>query len=129
MQQTRAPADGWVGSSPARVDGASKVAGTALYIADMKFPRAIDAAVVRSKVPRGRITGIRFDPSFDWSDVTIVTAQDVPCNEIALIQFDQPVLAKDQIRHVYEPIVLLACEDCAKLKRAARHVHVQVEPL
>ncbi|MFW5739735.1 MAG: xanthine dehydrogenase family protein molybdopterin-binding subunit [Myxococcota bacterium] len=120
---------GWIGQSPARVDGPAKVAGTAAYIADMSFPNAIDAAVVRSTIPRGRILGIDFDPDFDWSDVTIVTAKDIPCNEIAEIKCDQPALADDQIRHVYEPIVLLACPDRAKLARAVHRVTVRVEEL
>ncbi len=120
---------GWIGQSPARPDGPAKVAGTAQYIADMVFPDAIDAAVVRSPVPRGRILGIDFDPTFDWSDVTIVTAKDVPCNEIAEIKCDQPALADDQVRHVYEPIVLLACADKPKLLRAVQRVHVRIEEL
>ena len=120
---------GWIGQSPARPDGPAKVAGTAQYIADMVFPDAIDAAVVRSSVPRGRILGIDFDPTFDWSDVTIVTAKDVPCNEIAEIKCDQPALADDQVRHVYEPIVLLACADKPKLLRAVQRVHVRIEEL
>jgi CO/xanthine dehydrogenase Mo-binding subunit len=95
----------------------------------MHFPHAIDAAVVRSKVPHGRILGIDFDPTFDWSDVTIVTAKDVPCNEIAEIKCDQPALADDRILHVYEPIVLLACADKAKLKRAVDRVTVRVQEL
>jgi CO/xanthine dehydrogenase Mo-binding subunit len=129
MQDRGNPDKGWIGHSPARADGPAKVAGTARYIADMTFPDAIDAAVVRSDVPRGRILGIDFDPTFDWSDVTIVMAKDVPCNEIAEIKCDQPALADDQIRHVYEPIVLLACEDKAKLARAVKRVTVRVEPL
>jgi len=93
----------------------------------MSFPGVIDAAVVRSDVARGRIVGIDFDPTFDWSDVTVVTAKDVPCNEIAEIECDQPALAVDQVRHVYEPIVLLACEDRAKLARAVERVHVRID--
>jgi len=90
----------------------------------MDFPLAIDATVVRSHIPRGRITGIAFDDALDWSDVTVVTARDVPCNEIAAIKCDQPALADSEIRHMYEPIVLLACPDKAKLQLAARSVRV-----
>ncbi len=118
---------GWIGQCPARPDGPAKVAGTAQYVADLALPNAIEAAVVRSDIARGRILGIDFDPTFDWSDITIVTAKDVPCNEIAEIKCDQPALADDQIRHVYEPIVLLACADTAKLARAVQRVNVRVE--
>ncbi len=125
--QDSSQARGWIGGSPGRADGPAKVAGSARYIADMSFPGVIDAAVVRSDVARGRIVGIDFDPTFDWSDVTVVTAKDVPCNEIAEIECDQPALAVDQVRHVYEPIVLLACEDRAKLARAVERVHVRID--
>jgi len=127
--QSNVRSQGWIGDTPARSDGPAKVAGTARYIADIAFPNAIDASVVRSHVPRGRILGIDFDPNFDWSDVTIITAKDVPCNEIAEIECDQPALADDQVRHVYEPIVLLACEDKTKLQRAVQRVHVRIEQL
>lgn len=129
MQQKTSVGDGWIGKSPSRVDGPAKVAGTAQYIADVRLANAMEAAVIRSDVPRGRILGIDFDSSFDWSDVVIVTAKDVQPNEVAVIQLDQPVLASSEIRHVYEPIVLLACADREKLERAKQHVHVRVEPL
>jgi len=121
--------NGWIGDCPARPDGPAKVAGVAQYIADMVFPDAMDAAVVRSHVARGRILGIDFDPTFDWSDVIVVTAKDVPCNEIAEIKCDQPALADDQVRHMYEPVVLLACANKAKLLRAVQRVHVRIEEL
>ena len=129
LQQSPTPIQGWMGTSPPRVDGPSKVAGAAKYIADIELENAIDAAVIRSSIPRGRILGIELDPAFDWSDVTVVTAADVGTNEMATIQFDQPVLASEQIRHAYEPIVLLACGDPAKLALAKAHVNIRVQPL
>ena len=120
---------GWMGDSPPRPDGPAKVSGSAQFIGDILFPNAIDAAVVRSTVARGRILGIDFDPAFDWSEVSVVTAKDVPCNEIAEIKCDQPALADDEIRHMYEPIVLLACADKRTLLQAVRHVRVRVEKL
>ncbi len=123
------PTDGWIGSSPPRPDGPSKVTGTAKYIADMPFDQAIDAAVIRSPHARARIVGIDLDPAFDWSDVVVVTADDIDRNEMAVIQLDQPVLAAMEVRHAYEPVALLACADRAKLERAAQHVLVRYEPL
>jgi CO/xanthine dehydrogenase Mo-binding subunit len=72
---------------------------------------------------------VRFDPSFDWSDVTVVQADDVPVNLVALIATDQPVLAKGSVNHAYEPVVLLACADRQKLARAVRAVTLDLEPL
>ena len=119
-----------VGTSVPRIDGAAKVTGHALYVDDMPAaPGEIFGATVRSPVPRGRLKGVSFDPAFDWSDVTIVRAADVPVNVVALILDDQPVLADTEIRHAYEPILLLGCADKQKLARAQGALKLDIEPL
>ena len=110
-----------IGTSVPRVDGPAKVAGTARYVDDLVLPGMLHGATVRSDVPRGRLRGVDLDPSFDWTGITVVTADDVPSNVVPLIEGDQPVLAKDEIRHVYEPVALLACEDRLRLAEALRH--------
>ncbi|HLM76665.1 MAG TPA: xanthine dehydrogenase, partial [Polyangiaceae bacterium] len=119
-----------VGTSVPRIDGAAKVTGHAIYVDDMPAaPGEIFGATVRSPVPRGRLKGVSFDPAFDWSDVTIVRAADVPVNVVALILDDQPVLADTEIRHAYEPILLLGCADKQKLARARDALKLDIEPL
>jgi CO/xanthine dehydrogenase Mo-binding subunit len=100
-----------------------------VYVDDIVIPGALHGATVRSTVARGKIRGIRKDPAFDWRGVTVVTHADVPHNVVALIEHDQPLLAKDEIRHAYEPIALVACDDPIKLQRAVAALHVDVEPL
>jgi CO/xanthine dehydrogenase Mo-binding subunit len=119
-----------VGVSVPRVDGAAKVTGEALYVDDLpKRDGELHGATVRSPVARGVLRGVRLDPAFDWSDVTIVQAADVVVNNVALIVEDQPILAATHVNHVYEPVVLLACADKAKLARAVRAVTLDIEPL
>jgi CO/xanthine dehydrogenase Mo-binding subunit len=118
-----------VGQSVPRVDGPAKACGTARYVDDLVLPGMLHGATVRSDVARGRLLGIDLDPAFDWTGITVVTAADVPVNAVPLIESDQPVLAKDEIRHAYEPVVLLACEDRLRLEKALRHVALRVEPL
>ncbi len=131
----RAPSNGagdagFVGKSVARSDGIEKVLGTARYVDDLpRMEGEIFGATVRSPVPRGRLRAIRFDPSFDWSDVTIVKAEDVPVNLVATIVLDQPVLATGQVNHAYEPVVLLGCRDRQKLARAKLAVTLDIDPL
>ena len=126
---TRSPSP-TVGRSVPRADGAAKVLGTARYVDDLpRLPGELHGATVRSPVPRGILRAVKFDPSFDWSDVTIVRAEDVPLNTVALIAEDQPVLAARHLNHAYEPIVLLACADKHKLLRAAAAVTLDIEPL
>ncbi|MGQ0626698.1 MAG: xanthine dehydrogenase family protein molybdopterin-binding subunit, partial [Phycisphaerales bacterium] len=85
---------------------------------------------VRSPVPRGLIRAITFDPSVDWSALTVVTAKDLPGPNITyLIEHDQPVLADREVRHVHEPIVLIAGPDRRAVRRAVRAVKVEIDPL
>ncbi|RLB54218.1 MAG: xanthine dehydrogenase [Deltaproteobacteria bacterium] len=119
-----------VGVSVSRLDGGAKVAGTAQYVADL--PRRegeLWGATVRSQVPRGIIKSIDFDPDCDWGDVTCVLAADVPENVVQLLEDDQPVLARDRINHLHEPIALLACAEPAKLAQAVAAVKVVVDEL
>ena len=119
-----------VGTSVPRIDGAAKVTGHAIYVDDMPAaPGEIFGATIRSPVPRGRLRGVTFDPAFDWSDITVVRAADVPVNVVATILDDQPVLADVEIRHAYEPILLLGCADKQKLARAREAVKLDIEPL
>jgi CO/xanthine dehydrogenase Mo-binding subunit len=119
----------FVGQSVPRVDGASKARGAAIYVDDIVVPGALYGATVRSSVARGKLRAITKDPSFDWTGVVVLTHADVPHNEVALIEHDQPILAHDEIRHCYEPVALVACEDPVRLQRAVAAIHVDVEPL
>jgi CO/xanthine dehydrogenase Mo-binding subunit len=99
-----------VGRNVLRKEGASKVTGAAKYIDDLSFPGMLHARTIRSTVPAGEITAIRFN--FDTTGFTIVDFRDIPGrNIVALIEDDQPCLAERAIRHVAEPILLLAHED------------------
>lgn len=121
-----------VGQNVFRVDGKAKVTGEALYIDDLRIPDTLWGMTIRSKVARGKIRSITYDPTFDWTGITCVDHRDIPQegkNIVALIEDDQPALASDEILHMYEPIVLLACEDPERLEEASHHVQIDVEPL
>jgi CO/xanthine dehydrogenase Mo-binding subunit len=120
----------WIGQSIPRVDGAAKVRGTAAYVDDLVVPGALHGATVRSTVARGRLRRVVLDPSFDWSGITVATAADIPGdNVVMLIEEDQPLLAAKEIRHVYEPVALVACDDPVRLQRAVAAVRLDIEPL
>src|SRR5437763_4067094 len=106
-----------VGRNVLRKEGASKTSGTAKYIDDLSFPGMLHARTIRSTIPAGEIAAIRFH--FDTTGFTIVDARDIPGrNIVALIEDDQPCLAERAIRHVAEPILLLAHEDRDRLRAA-----------
>jgi CO/xanthine dehydrogenase Mo-binding subunit len=113
-----------------RREGAAKVTGAIRYVDDLPLNDFLWGATVRSTIPHGKILSIHFDPSFDWRDFTIVTAQDIPGpNFVPLLEKDQPVLAEAMVRHLHEPIILLAHRDRAMLDAAKRHVRIDYEPL
>ncbi|HWL85120.1 MAG TPA: xanthine dehydrogenase family protein, partial [Polyangiaceae bacterium] len=122
-----------IGTNVPRTDGAAKVTGQALYIDDYSAAGELYGATVRSEVPRGRLLGIRKDPAFDWSGITVVTAEDIPGdNVVALIEDDQPLLASSAtggIAHMYEPVALVACDDPVRLARAVKAIALDIEPL
>ncbi len=115
-----------VGRSVPRREGADKVTGRARYTDDIAVPGAWYGKTVRSTIPRGTIRSITLDPAvFDWSRVVVVTADDIPGeNVVQLIRDDQPALAHREIRHREEPILLLAAADRATLDQAARYVQI-----
>jgi CO/xanthine dehydrogenase Mo-binding subunit len=112
-----------------RREGVAKLTGRERYVDDLPLEGFLWGATVRSPAPRGRITGIRFAADVDWSQFTIVDHRDLPGpNEILLIERDQPVLAPGYVRHVHEPVVLLAHPSRAALRRAVQAVTVEVAP-
>ncbi len=106
-----------VGNSVARKDGIGKATGAARYADDIVFPDMLHGRTIRSTVPRGRIKSIKYD--FDTTGFTIVDYRDVPSkNAVDLMSQDQPFLAEKEVRHMAEPIVLLAHENKETLNAA-----------
>lgn len=118
-----------IGFGLARADGPAKVTGAALYVDDVRPAGCLYGATVRSTIAHGKLIGLRRDPGFDWSDITVATADDIPGeNVVALMTDDQPVLARGVIRHVAEPVALVAAPTRDRALAAARHIEVVCEP-
>jgi CO/xanthine dehydrogenase Mo-binding subunit len=120
------------GAGPVRRDGPAKLTGAAKYADDLVFPGAWYGATIRSTDAHARFVALDLDPSFDWSKVVVVTAADIPGdNIVSSIKSDQPILVpiRGEIQHHAEPLALLAAPDRATL-RAARHAaRVRTEKL
>src|SRR2546429_39717 len=83
----------------------------------------------RGPAPRGGVTAPRFGKDVDWSQFVVVDHRDIPGpNVVALIEQDQPVLAADYVRHVHEPVLLLAHPSRDAVRRAVRAVDVVIAP-
>ena len=112
-----------------RLEGLAKLTGAERYLDDLAIEGCLWGMTVRSPSPRGRINGVRYDPSIDWSQFVVVDHHDIPGpNETYLIENDQPVLAADYVRHVHEAVVLVAHADRNLVRRAAAAIKVEVDP-
>jgi CO/xanthine dehydrogenase Mo-binding subunit len=118
---------------PLRREGPDKLTGAAKYADDLVFPGAWYGATVRSTEAHARLVAIdRTDDGFDWTKVVLVTAADIPGdNVVSLISDDQPVLVPvgGEIRHQAEPVALLAAPDRATLREAKRRIRLRTEAL
>src|SRR5450432_1934330 len=118
--------------------------GRALFVDDVGFPNLLHAAFLRSAVAHGRIRGIdvaaaRARPGV----VAVYTAADlgdywqpgpllVPPPPIAGITFNQRTqvpLAKDKVRHVGEPLVIVIAESRYIAEDALDDIDVELEQL
>jgi CO/xanthine dehydrogenase Mo-binding subunit len=107
-----------VGQSVPRKDGIGKATGEARYADDLHFPGMLLGRTIRTTVPCGRLNGTRLD--FDPAGFTMVDHRDIPGrNIVALIADDQPCLVEREIRHVAEPVLLLAHQSREALLGAA----------
>src|SRR5262245_13968327 len=115
-----------VGRNVLRKEGHAKVNGTAQYVDDLSFPGLLHARTIRSTIPAGTIANISCN--FDLDGFIVVDHRDIPGrNLVALIEEDQPCLAERIVRHVAEPILILAHEDRDRLRAA--DVAIDYEPV
>ncbi|HET7030110.1 MAG TPA: xanthine dehydrogenase family protein molybdopterin-binding subunit, partial [Candidatus Limnocylindrales bacterium] len=120
------------GLAPLRREGPAKLTGEAKYADDLVFPGAWYGATIRSTTAHARFDGFDLDDALDWSKVAVVTADDIPGdNIVSLISDDQPVLVPrgGEIQHHAEPLVLLAAADRETLRAARRGVRIRATPL
>ncbi|WP_437560620.1 xanthine dehydrogenase family protein molybdopterin-binding subunit [Acidithiobacillus sulfuriphilus] len=112
-------------ASPARVDGLSKIRGTALYVDDLPCEGVLYGATVRTSVAGGVLNQVVFDPAIDWTEFVVVTAQDIPgINAVKLLENDQVILVERAFRHAGEAVVLLAHGDPEKLRLGLKGVRL-----
>src|SRR5215510_10807692 len=119
-----------IGKNVLRKEGIPKVTGRAVYADDMRVENCLYGRTIRSSIPHGIITEIRFKPGIPWSDFTIVLPKDIPgLNAVTLIDTEQPFLATREVQHLAEPMALIAHPDKELLDKAMREIEVDFETL
>ena len=117
---------------PFRREGPAKLTGEAKYTDDLVFPGAWYGATIRSTDAHARFVALDLDDGFDWSKVVVVTAADIPGeNVVSLISDDQPILVPvgGEIQHHSEPLALVAAPDRETLRAAKAAAHPRTEKL
>ena len=120
-----------VGKPVPRLDAPAKVTGAARYVDDLPAPNAHFGRTVRSPVAHGVLRAIRLDSTFDWREVTIVTAVDIPGRNCILLNTDdEPALVAigDRVRYVAQGVALVAAPSPEAAAAAAAHVILDIDP-
>ena len=125
-----------VGQSVARDEAVQKVTGQAVYTVDMKLPGMAYARIVRSPVPRARISYIRTDAARSYPGVlAVVTGEDlqrglpvlgVPRRYGHLVK-DRPLLATGWVRYEGEPVAAVVAVDEQAAEAAAALVELGLD--
>jgi len=130
-----------IGKPLRRVDALGKAVGATVYAADYTMPNMLHAKVFRSPVPSARITRLDVSAARELPGVVcILTNEDAPNAKLntdmpgqtgkeARSGSDAPVLAKDVVRYVGEPIALIAAETLALAEAAMQLIDLQYEEL
>lgn len=112
-----------------RRDARDKLRGRTLYTVDRARPGMLHAAVLRAEVASARLLEVDFATARKMPGVrAIITAADAPgLHGIGIA--DQPLFARDRIRHVGEPIAAIAADTIEQAQAAIKAIAVQYESL
>src|SRR5262245_60340770 len=126
-----------IGASVTRLEDLPLVTGRGQFVADISFPHELHMRVVRSSNAHGVLVGVQTVAAKAVAGVVAIwTAQDI--RDLPLIDFRegpneklapfrQPVLARDRVRYVGEPVAAVFADDPYVAEDAADLVVVEVD--
>ena len=129
-----------VGRRVLRKEDHRLLVGGGLFGADQQFPRMVHVRIVRSPIAHGTLTGLRIDAARALPGVVgVFTAADLPADLVIPIRLKvqgldladrlQPVLARDKVRYVGEPLAVIVAEDAYVAEDAAELVEIEIDDL
>ncbi|MFD9895732.1 xanthine dehydrogenase family protein molybdopterin-binding subunit [Amycolatopsis sp. NPDC059027] len=111
----------WVGASVRRKEDPRLLSGRGRFVDDLHLPRMLHAQFVRSTIASGSIVSVDLDAVRDVPGVVAAfTAADLGLGDITavldrpreeFVPTAMPVLARDRVRYVGEPIAVIVAED------------------
>ncbi|MCL4458895.1 MAG: xanthine dehydrogenase family protein molybdopterin-binding subunit [Chloroflexi bacterium] len=120
-----------IGQRMVRVDALGKVLGQAKYPADLRMKGMLYGRALRSLRPHARILRIDTERARQLPGVVaVLTAADIEGpNVYGRYLPDQPVLARDKVRHMGDAVALVVAETEELAEEAIRLIEVEYEPL
>jgi CO/xanthine dehydrogenase Mo-binding subunit len=116
-------------------DAADRVTGRFPFAIDRVVEGAVHVCAVRSPVPHGVIEAIDTEFALQSPGVLAVITGADAYELLGAAMFhgesraDQPVLARDRVRYVGEPVALVVAETPDAAERAVRDVDIEIEEL
>jgi carbon-monoxide dehydrogenase large subunit len=126
----------WAGRAVPRVEDEALLTGQAMFLDDIDLPGALHAVFVRSTVAHGAIREIRIEDAARVPGVVgVFTAADLALSDIVtplqegIFSPPRPVLARDRVRFVGEPVAVVVAESRYSGEDGAALVEVRIDPL
>jgi carbon-monoxide dehydrogenase large subunit len=141
----------WTGRRLARVEDERLVTGHGRFVADFVETGQLHAVVLRSQVARGRLLSVDVSAACEVPGVVaVLTGMDAAEAGLGGIPWEvcppgfesraaypgdpavaepQPILARDEIRYVGEPIAFVIAETLAAAQDGAEQIAVEIEDL
>ncbi len=119
----------YVGGSAPRVDGVTKVTGTALFVHDMVLSGMLHARILVSPHAAARIVRIDTSNALAMPGVrAVLTGADLS-QKLGLYMQDKEILARDFVRHQGEAVASVAAETVEQARAACAAIEVEYEPM
>ena len=129
----------YVGRSVPRLEDRPLLLGQGRFAADISFPGQWHMRVVRSSVAHGKIKSTDATAALKlpgvhavWTAADVAHIPPIPFRLTGLKTLDpyrQPVLAKEVVRYVGEPVAVIFADEEYLAEDAAELVDVQIDPL
>jgi carbon-monoxide dehydrogenase large subunit len=121
----------FTGGRITRLEDARLLSGRARYLDDIDMPGMLEVAFVRSNRAAAKIVSIDTSQAQRLPGVkAVLTSED--CSIVLYnpaFKLGQPVLAKDEVRYVGEPVVAIIADNRYIAEDAAELVKIEYEPL
>ncbi len=128
-----------IGASHPRLGGERLVTGRGRFVADVRPPGLLEAAVLRSPYAHARVQRVDASRALRLRGVrAVLTAADVPANAIipnrvpapdGAARYLQPAIARDVARYAGEPVALVVADDRYVAADALELIRVDWAPL